>query len=283
LTLEQRAVLPLENAHLEFMVYWMDVTEAFKERWGTTEDSEGNVRTRLLTNPCGEMMNLCGVREWIAKVEFMKLDRDSDGVITRQEYEVRYTPDLQLRGDTGFGARFDFSRLAANVSGVIGISKAVWDLRYTGAEDILQASFKDPMKRSFWTACGVNASGTRLALDGDANTPPGEAVWGNISQFDQLEDGRLLHSFKNLNDTDNNVYMINVIVRHKITGEEVAYKPHVLQRITPIYKAPEIGGPEVGLIVGVSVLVAGIVIIIVVVVVLTRQKKMRPRLKVQRR
>ena len=32
------------------------------------------------------------------------------------------------------------------------------------------------------------------------------------------------------------MYVINVVVHHKVTNEYVAYKPHVLQRRTAIYE-----------------------------------------------
>lgn len=73
------------------------------DRWGTMMDAEGNSRTRLIDNPCGGKMMQCGVLQWIARVEFKKLDRNLDGVMTREEYEVRYTAERRLT-DNGFGA-----------------------------------------------------------------------------------------------------------------------------------------------------------------------------------
>lgn len=68
-----------------------------------------------------------------------------------------------------------------------------------------------------------------------------------------------------------------------LAGEEVAYKPHVMQKITPVYKAPSIGSREIGLVAGVSVLVAVIIVIIVVVIAFNRTKKMRPRLRIRQK
>uniref|UniRef100_A0A7S0Z2B7 EF-hand domain-containing protein n=1 Tax=Hemiselmis tepida TaxID=464990 RepID=A0A7S0Z2B7_9CRYP len=272
---------------LEYLIYWVEITRQFRERWGVVFDREGRNLTRPISNPCGARKEECGVLEWIKQVEFEKLDRDGNGVLDRGEYQNRYTQEDQFEGRTGFGALYNFGELSNNASTptgfVLGVSQETWDLRYEGASDIFRASIKDPLIRSFWTPCALEAFGTPLPISGNVSDDPATATWAPKTSFDQLEDGRILREVTDLKDDDNNVYLFNAVVRHKVTGEKVAYKTHVVQRITPEYKVPEVQGPEVGLIVGVSVVTVVLVAAIVLVLVLTRSKKMRPRLRVSKR
>jgi len=161
------------------------------------------------------------------------------------------------------------------------LTRVPFGFSYIGAEAVLRASIKDPLVRTFWTPCGIRTFGTPLAISGDIKEVT-EPVWTSRSSFEQFEDGRLIRNLKSLKDDDNNVYILNVIVRHKRTGEEVAYKTHVVQRLTPLYKVPPVSGPEIGLVVGVSVVSVVVVAVVVVALVVTRSKKMRPRLRVSK-
>uniref|UniRef100_A0A7S0UEV3 EF-hand domain-containing protein n=1 Tax=Hemiselmis andersenii TaxID=464988 RepID=A0A7S0UEV3_HEMAN len=264
----------------------MEITDTVRARWGVVFDREGRNLTRPVTNPCGERKEECGVLEWIKQVEFDKLDRDENKVLDRNEYLKRFTVEDQVEGRTGFGQLYDFGKLSENHSTatgfILGVSQDTWDLRYEGARDIFLASIKDPLVRSFWTPCAVQTFGTPLPISGNVSDDPATATWAPKTSFDQLEDGRILREVTDLKDDDNNVYLFNVLVRHKVTGEQVAYKTHVVQRLTPEYKVPDVAGPEVGLIVGVSVVTVVIVAAIVLAIVLNRSKKMRPRLRVSK-
>lgn len=216
----------------------------------------------------------------------LHLGRDNNTVLDRSEYQERYTIESQFEGNTGFSSLFTFSKLAENVTAkngyFFGLTQATWEEQYIGSDAILRSSIKDALVRTFWTACGMKRFGNPLAIGGDIDEKVAVPTWTSKAAFDQFEDGRLIRSFKSLKDDNNNVYIVNVIVRHKLTGEEVAYKTHVVQRLTPLYKIPPVSGPEIGLVVGVSIVSVVVVAVIVVVLVLTRSKKMRPRLKVSK-
>lgn len=269
---------------MQFQVYWTEVTAQFQEVWGSVIDSSGANRTRLIDNPCGSVgpegaqLGLgCGVRQWIARQQFWAVDEDGDGLMSREEYFRAYPIE---KGDSAFAEGESFDNIA-------GISEQLaewqWLDAYARSDDVLREVLKDPKLRTFWTPCGMRATGVLLAPSGNASEPGMPNHWFSVNDFQQLEDGRLGLAISGLNDDNNNIYMLNIIVRNNVTGEEAAFAVHTVQRRTPLYVPPDIGGAEVGLVVGVSVSAAVAVIGISVAVVMTRSKKMRPRLRVRKK
>mmetsp|Transcript_12687 Transcript_12687/g.18400 ORF Transcript_12687/g.18400 Transcript_12687/m.18400 type:complete len:277 (-) Transcript_12687:21-851(-) len=273
-------------------MYFLDVTDDIKKQWGVMVDPQlGIERTRVLDQKCGgdeaksedlgEMQ--CGVLQWITRVQFDKIDRDKNGYVSAREYDLEYPDDLQLSPDRRLGFKEDwtFSRAADNGTDN-GISKAAFDEAFE-ARDILLASIKDPLKRTFWTVCGIRKIGTPLSPTGvaDPSLKGTEGTWLNVTSFVQLEDRKYRYTIQGMNDTDNRIYLINMIARNLITGEEVAYKVHAVQREVAVYQPPPIGGGELGLVVGISVLSATVAIVVVVAFTVNSAKKMRPRLRVR--
>jgi len=249
-TLEEKAAYRTRDEDLEFKFYYMEITKAFKDRWGTMLDLQtGENRTRLLNSTCTPPAQLdCGALQWVVISEFDKMDRDNNGIVTMKEYEGVYPPQQQAIKN-GFVPGMDFTQ-AAGVDSVLQFAE--WDKYFGLALDILEASVKDPLARTFWTVCGVEKYGTLMPPDGNLSNTAND-TWIPIRDVDQLEDGRFRFVIKGFNDEDNNLYLINVLVRNRATGEVAAYHFHTVQRRTPVYSPPEVGGPEIGLIVGVSV------------------------------
>ena len=73
-------------------------------------------------------------------------------------------------------------------------------------------------------------------MSGNVSKDASTATWLGYKSFDRDDKGRLTRAIQGLADNDNNVYIVNVVVRHVVTKEMVAYKPHVLQRRSPIYE-----------------------------------------------
>jgi hypothetical protein len=96
-----------------------------------------------------------------------------------------------------------------------------------------------------------------------------------------MEDRRFQYTINGFNDTDNRIYLINIIAQNVVTGEEVAYKVHALQREVQVYQPPPIGGAETGLVVGIAVTAGTVGIIVIVAFAVNSSKKMRPRLRVR--
>jgi hypothetical protein len=96
-----------------------------------------------------------------------------------------------------------------------------------------------------------------------------------------MEDRRFQYTINGFNDADNRIYLINIIAKNVVTGEEVAYKVHALQREVQVYHPPPIGGPETGLVVGIAVTAGTVGVIVIVAFAVNSSKKMRPRLRVR--
>ena len=70
--------------------------------------------------------------------------------------------------------------------------------------------------------------------------------------------------------------VVNVVVRHTVTKELVSYKPHLLQRRSPIYEAADTGGAQsMTLIYAAAGSAGGIVLIFILAIVYSRRKKTR--------
>lgn len=274
-----RAKTPIRDQDLEFMIFWKEVTATFVERWGTMTDPMGNTYTRLMDNPCGDRNMMCGYKQWIPKSEFLKLDKNQDGVMSREEYEKQYTAS-RLAYDDGFKTGVSFGSIAGNGS---TITEAQWIENFDGTQAIIDATVKDPMYQTFWTVGSVNTTGKRIVPGGNASKEEERAMWEPWTQFDQMAgDGRLTRSISGLDDSNNNIYIINVLVRHKVTGEYAAYKPHILQKKTPLYKAHQVSSTDYNVIIGVCSGFGAIVLVLVFALIFTRNKRLRPNLKIKR-
>mmetsp|Transcript_11418 Transcript_11418/g.31848 ORF Transcript_11418/g.31848 Transcript_11418/m.31848 type:complete len:372 (+) Transcript_11418:36-1151(+) len=279
-TAAQRAAYAVVDGDLDYMIYWMDLTDAMKTRWGTEQDSMGNNFTRLFSNPCDASEKQCGILEYIPRYFFRLLDRDGNGLLSLAEYQS-YFPDGTPADQNGFISGYTFARAAINGTGG-SLTMTAWVLYFGMASSMMQASIKDPTLRSFWTPCGVQTWGTPLGPSGNASKDPRLATWLPTTSFEQLADGRLTRRIVGLNDSDNNVYLLNIVVRNRVTGESAAYKVHTVQRRTPVYRPPEMGPTQVGLMVGVAVSIAAAAAILVVAVLLARRRKTRPRLRIRK-
>jgi hypothetical protein len=223
-------------------------------------------------------------------VQFDKLDRDNNGYVSAAEYDLEYPTDLQPQAGSGtygtvrrlgFKPDYTFSRAAENGTDN-GISKYSFDEAFD-ADPILLASLKDPLQRTFWTVCGIRKAATPLTGEGfaDPSLRGSAGVWLNVTRFEQMEDRRYRYVIKGLNDTDNRIYLVNLVARNKVTGEQVAYKVHAVQRKVAVYEPPPIKSDELGLVVGILVVSGTVAVVVVVAFAINSSKKMRPRLRVR--
>jgi hypothetical protein len=287
----QRLNNTLHDSDLEYMVYWMDITAAVRLRWGVTTNSMLVEKTRLLDSEpkegplCGPLnpdTSKCGIKQLITRSEFTRIDKDANGVIDREEYEVEY-PEERQKVDDGFVPAYSFEKAAANNSLTDGIEYTTWRNVYDGHQAIFDKSVKDPTARTYWTVCGLNSSGTRMVPSGNVTKSPSRAEWLDIRGFERTPEGKMVRTIKGLDDSDNNIYVINVVVRSRKTGESFAYKPHVLQRKFPDYEAPDAmdsTGTTIVMAVGIT---AGVIVLsFCLMVAFSKNKKPRPQIKVVR-
>ena len=290
LTLYQKAAYKTQPEDIEYQLYSLDITDDVVERWGKMVDPQlGETRARVLDQPCGAVSSegedlgelQCGVKQWIARVQFAKLDRDNDGYVSSAEYDLEYPADVQTSGDrrAGFKQDWTFSRAASNGTDN-GISKASWDAAFD-PEPILLANIKDPLKRTFWTVCGVRKIGSPISREGVADGSTLRPTWLNVTSFEQLEDRRFRYTILGLNDTYNRIYLLNAIARNTKTGEELAYKVHAVQRKVAVYEPPPLKSDQVGLLTGIAVISVTVAVIVIVAFAVNSNKKMRPRLRVR--
>jgi hypothetical protein len=227
MTLYEKATYATQPADILYKLYFLDVTDDIQELWGKTKDPQlGIERTRVLNQSCGgeETGELqCGVLQWITRVQFDKLDRDKNGYVSLAEYDLEYpayqqpTPDRRL----GFKSEWTFTRAAENGTDN-GIAKANFDAAFDPS-NILLASFKDPLKRTFWTSCGVDKIGTPLSADGfaDPGLKGSAGTWLNVTSFTLRQDRRYEYVIQGFNDTDNRIYLINLVAHNTKTDEMV--------------------------------------------------------------
>jgi len=277
----ERANEPIVDSELEYMLFWTEVTAQFRERFGVMTDSLGTEYTRLLDNPCGGSDAKCGIKQWATKSEFTKLDRDQDGILTRSEYEQQYTA-ARTAYDTGFTNQRTFEAIVGNSSGAT-MTLDQWTSEFSGAQAIIDSTVKDPLSLTFWTVCSVNSTGSRIVPSGNASKDQSRSVWEPWTQFGQKAgDGRLTRAIMGLNDNDNNIYILNILVRHRKTGEYASYKPHVIQRKTPLYTPKEMNATDYDMIIGVCTAFGVIMGILIFALIFTRNKRLRPKLIIKR-
>ena len=291
LTLKEKADRPLIDEELEYLIYWVDITKFVQNRWGFVEDALKNKYTRLFDfNASGGFYcpeeskdRMCGIHQLIAREEFARLDKlgNGDGRLQRSELYAEFPPD----GNAAFRTGWDWDKAVAYqdkkmLSGD-GLSMRAWEEAYGKSQAIFDASFKDPLLRNYWTVCGLNRSATPLVPSGNITKDASRFEWLGYKAFDRDAKGRLTRGIKGLADHDNNVYIVNVVARHTVTKEMVAYKPHVLQRRSPIYEAADTTGPQsMALIYGVAGTVGGITLIFIMAIIYSRTRKTRPKLRV---
>ncbi|EKX50059.1 hypothetical protein GUITHDRAFT_104457 [Guillardia theta CCMP2712] len=282
----QQAVHAISDEELEYMIYVVDLTQIIRDRWGVVRDSIYNQYTRLIDwdQPsvffCDESpQGKCGIYQVITRQEFARLDVNGDGLISKSEYEAEYSVERQ-KYDNGFKSGWNFQIAALNHSGQ-GIDLATWEEAYNDYKGIFDASLKDPLVRTYWTSLGLNQTGRPVGVTGNISAANPVIEWLTYKAFDQLPDGRLTRNLKGLDDSDNNVYIVNVVVRSRATGEEVAYKAHVLQRRSPVYMPADTTGPkQKSVIIGAVSSIVGITVIFLVAIYFSRLKKKRPVVKI---
>lgn len=252
MTLYEKATYATQPADILYKFYFLDVTDDIQELWGKTKDPQlGIERTRVLNQSCGgeETGELqCGVLQWITRVQFDKMDRDKNGYVSLAEYDLEYpayqqpTPDRRL----GFKTDWTFTRAAENGTDN-GMAKTSFDEAFEPS-DILLASIKDPLKRTFWTSCGVSKVGTPLSADGvaDPSLKGSPGTWLNVTSFKLRQDRRYEYVIQGFNDTDNRIYLINLVAHNTKTGEMVLSPWAPLSYLAACTMAPCACAPEVG-------------------------------------
>ncbi len=82
LTLKEKAERALVDEELEYLIYWADLTQFVRDRWGVIEDGLKNKYTRLFDLnstkgfccPEESRDGVCGIHQLIARQEFKRLN-----------------------------------------------------------------------------------------------------------------------------------------------------------------------------------------------------------------
>lgn len=277
----ERAVFPTKAEDLQFMIYTEDITQAMQDKWGVLVHASGATLTRLESAPCPIASDVqCGTVEYIARRDFRRIDADGDGFVTQWEYLAEY-PYSRQATDDGFSRGTTFE-VASRNSTTAGIDLATWVTVYIGKLDPFLASIKDATRRTMWTVCGISKFGTPLQGGPNETTDDQGLTWMPMTSITQQEDGRLTYILSHLLDDDNNIYLLNIIVQNTRTGERAAFRPHTVQRNTPVYNPPELGGTDTALMTGIGLSIGVVAIVIAILIAQNRNKKMRPRLRIRK-
>ena len=119
LTLKEKAERALVDEELEYLIYWADLTQFVRDRWGVIEDGLKNKYTRLFDLnstkgfccPEESRDGVCGIHQLIARQEFTRLDGlgNKDGRLQRSELYAEFPPD----GNAAFKKGWDWDKAVA--------------------------------------------------------------------------------------------------------------------------------------------------------------------------
>jgi hypothetical protein len=111
-----------------------------------------------------------------------------------------------------------------------------------------------------------------LERDLVVNATAGELQDGEWVDPDKV--GKLRFRMREISESRNNVYLINVAVRDRVTGQVATYNTLTLQMNTAKYRPPELTGAAVGLIAGLSAVIVLLVAVFAITALFVKRKRM---------
>jgi len=151
-------------------------------------------------------------------------------------------------------------------------------------QDAVSKVFKDPNEHTMWTVCGLldPQNANKLPPDGNISSDATKVKWLIEDDLVVEPDGRFRVTIKDLKNDNNNVYLVNVMARHTVTGEHAVYEMLTIQNETPVYTPPSLGSQDYAMIIGVSVSVFSLVVIFAGSIIYYTKRKVRPRVRIKR-
>jgi hypothetical protein len=166
----------------------------------------------------------------------------------------------------------------------------------------LDSYIKQPERYTLWTPCGLLKTAHRFSERQlvEVRPPDRDGGWGSIredisplgadgkwwrpSELAAAGDGRLRFRMLELAESRNNVYLINVAVRDRVTRQVSTYNTLTLQMNTAKYRPPELTRTAVGLISGLAALLVILVAVFAITALFVKRKRMlkqaqKPRVK----
>ena len=176
-----------------------------------------------------------------------------------------------------------------------------------GTQRPLDSYIKRPDRYTMWTPCGLLKTAHRMSDKRltEIRPPDRDGGWDSIrpeiSPFGpdgkwwlerdlvvnatagELQDGewvdpdkvgKLRFRMREISESRNNVYLINVAVRDRVTGQVATYNTLTLQMNTAKYRPPELTGAAVGLIAGLSAVIVLLVAVFAITALFVKRKRM---------
>ena len=204
LTIKEKAERALVDEELEYLIYWADLTQFVRDRWGVMEDGLKNEYTRLFDFnstkgfycPEESPEGLCGIHQLIARQEFTRLDGlgNKDGRLQRSELYAEFPPD----GNAAFKQGWDWDKAVAYGKEKLldgnGLAMRAWEEAYGQSQAIFDASMKDALLRNYWTVCGLNKSSVPLVASGNVSKDASQYEWLGYKSFDRDQKAPFLKS-----------------------------------------------------------------------------------------
>lgn len=150
-----------------------------------------------------------------------------------------------------------------------------------GAKISFEAFLKNPTKWTVWTAGGLQRTMNWVSQSGevwhggDRSEP---SKWFSVAELNRVRGNnqQVMLPVSGLKNDNNNVYIINVNVRRKSTGETTPLQMMTLQMRTPVYDTPELVPRDAGVIIGISAgLGASMIVFLMAAIFIRVKRKMR--------
>ena len=124
-----------------------------------------------------------------------------------------------------------------------------------GTKISFEAYLKNPTKWTAWTAGGLQRTTNWVSHTGEVwhgGHRTEASKWFSVSELNRVRGNnqQVMLPLSGLKNDNNNVYIVNVNVRQKSTGEIAPLKMMALQMRTPVYDSPELVPRDAGVIIG---------------------------------
>merc|ERR1711907_300015 len=144
---------------------------------------------------------------------------------------------------------------------------------------------KNPNQWTAWTVCGMKKTMNWVddggkVIERETSDRAATGKWFKVSELSKIGDlnNKLTYSLTGLKEDNNNVYLVNVVVKDTTDSQNpsyAAYEMMTLQMRTPRYEEPELSSTDWAVIIGVSCGLGACIIIFVIVAVIVRQRRKR--------
>jgi hypothetical protein len=132
-----------------------------------------------------------------------------------------------------------------------------------GTKISFEAYLKNPTKWTAWTAGGLQRTTNWVSHTGEVwhgGQRTEASKWFSVSELNRVRGNnqQVMLPLSGLKNDNNNVYIVNVNVRRKSTGETTPLQMMALQMRTPVYDSPELVPRDAGVIIGEPAVLYGI-------------------------